>query len=88
MTNQIRIIHTGKSTLGWDDITYRGVLLRETGKQSVKNCTPAELERVVTYMSCQGFTPMTRYGRRPSAAIGRKGMLSKIEALLADAGRP
>lgn len=88
MKNLIRIIHTGKTALGWDDETYRGVLAREAGKRSAKDCTPAELERVVQYMRRQGFTPVARHGRRPSVASGRKGMLNKIEALLADAGRP
>lgn len=86
--NLIRIIHTGKSRLGWDDETYRDVLARETGRRSAKDCTDAELERVVRYMRTQGFVPVAGRGRRPSVASGRKGMLSKIEALLAEAGRP
>ncbi|MEN3258641.1 phage protein GemA/Gp16 family protein [Sodalis endosymbiont of Spalangia cameroni] len=47
MKNLIKIVHTGKNKLGWDEGTYRGVLLRETGKQSAKDCTAAELARVV-----------------------------------------
>lgn len=86
--NLIRIIHTGKSRLGWDDETYRDVLARETGRRSAKDCTDAELERVVRYMRTQGFVPVAGRGRRPSVASGCKGMLSKIEALLAEAGRP
>jgi phage gp16-like protein len=86
MKNLIRIIHTGKSRLGWDEETYRNVLARETGKRSAKECTTAELERVVRYMRRQGFTPTN--GRRPNVASGRKGMLSKIEAMLTEAGRP
>ncbi|MGX5056717.1 phage protein GemA/Gp16 family protein [Enterobacter asburiae] len=45
--NLIRIIHTGKSVLGWDDDTYRDVLARVTGKRSAADCTDTELERVV-----------------------------------------
>ncbi|EIG0792796.1 DUF1018 domain-containing protein, partial [Salmonella enterica] len=37
--NLIRIIHTGKSCLGWDDDTYRDVLFRQTGKRSARDCT-------------------------------------------------
>lgn len=46
MKNLIKIVHTGKNKLGWDEETYRGVLLRETGKNSAKDCTTPELERV------------------------------------------
>lgn len=85
--NLIRIIHTGKSRLGWDDETYRDVLFRQTGKRSARDCSVSELEKTVLYMRTQGFTPSSR-GRRPRVATGRKAILSKIEALLADAGRP
>lgn len=85
--NLIRIIHTGKSSLGWDDETYRDVLARQTGKRSARDCTTNELEKVVLYIRTQGFAPSSR-GRRPRVATGRKAMLSKIEALLAEAGRP
>ncbi|KGT95321.1 hypothetical protein NG99_04700 [Erwinia typographi] len=86
--NLIRIVHTGKSRLGWDDDTYRDVLARLTGKRSASDCSATELEKVVTYMRTVGFAPTASYGRRPRVATGRKGMLSKIEALLAEAGRP
>ncbi|HDC2287785.1 TPA: regulatory protein GemA [Salmonella enterica] len=85
--NLIRIIHTGKSCLGWDDDTYRDVLFRQTGKRSARDCTVPELEKTVLYMRTQGFAPSSR-GRRPRVATGRKAILSKIEALLAEAGRP
>ncbi|MGK0706495.1 gp16 family protein [Yokenella regensburgei] len=85
--NLIRIIHTGKSSLGWDDDTYRDVLACQTGKRSARDCTTAELEKVVLYMRTQGFAPSSR-GRRPRVAAGRKAMLSKIEAMLAEANRP
>jgi len=86
--NLIRIIHTGKTRLGWDDETYRAALARETGKRSAKDCTEAELERMVRYLRIQGFVPVAGHRRRPSVAAGRKGMLRKIEAMLAEAGRP
>ncbi|MFN1150271.1 gp16 family protein [Serratia liquefaciens] len=78
-SNLLRIVHTGKNRLGWDDETYRAALARETGKRSAKDCTEAELERMVRYLRAQGFVPVP---------VGRKGMLSKIEALLAEGGRP
>lgn len=84
--NLIRIIHTGKSVLGWDDDTYRDVLARETGKYSARDCSDTELEKVVLYMRTRGFAPSSR-GRRPRVASGRKAMLNKIEVLLAETGR-
>lgn len=83
-SNLLRIVHTGKSRLAWDDETYRAALARETGK----HCTEAELERMVRYLRAQGVVPVPGKGRRPSVAVGCKGMLSKIEALLAEAGHP
>lgn len=85
--NLIRIVHTGKSFLGWDEDTYRDVLSRQTGKRSARDCSVVELEKMVLYMRTQGFAP-SYHGRRPHVAAGRKGMLAKIEALLAEAGRP
>lgn len=86
-SNLIRIIHTGKSCLGWDDETYRAVLASQTGKHSARDCTVSELEKVVLYMRTRGFAPSSR-GRRPRVASSRKAMLGKIEAMLAEAGRP
>lgn len=51
-------------------------------------CTAAELARVVRYMRSQGFTTLLQQGCKPRVAAGRQGMLNKIEALLASAGRP
>jgi len=86
--NLIRIIHTGKNVLAWDDETYRAALARETGKHSARDCSDAELERMICYMRTQGFTPLARHGKKPNVAAGRKAMVSKIEAILAEADRP
>ncbi|SQC93435.1 Mu-like prophage protein gp16 [Cedecea neteri] len=85
--NLIRLVHTGKTRLGWDDETYRDVLARQTGKRSAGDCSDTELEKMVLYMRTQGFAPSS-HGRRPRVATGRRAMLGKIEALLAEAGRP
>ncbi|WP_367672741.1 phage protein GemA/Gp16 family protein, partial [Serratia symbiotica] len=61
MSNLIRIVHTGKAALGWDDETYRAVLARETGKRSARDCSDAELERMVRYMRSQGFAPVASH---------------------------
>lgn len=88
MCNLIKVIHTGKKSLGWDDETYRAVLVQVTGKHSARDCTQDELERVVRYMRQKGFAPLAQQGRRPNVASSREAILGKIEALLTEAKRP
>lgn len=88
MANLIKVIHTGKKVLGWDEDTYRAVLLIHTGKRSARDCSEAELERMIRYMRTQGFAPIAGHGKKPNVAAGRKAMVSKIEAMLAEANRP
>ncbi|SQY19305.1 Mu-like prophage protein gp16 [Escherichia coli] len=85
----IGAIKTGQAWLGWDDTLYRQTLARLTGKTSSTRCSLDELRLVVDYMHEQGFPRKapTGKGRRPRVAMSRKAVLSKIEALLADAGR-
>ncbi|HGB3673853.1 TPA: phage protein GemA/Gp16 family protein [Salmonella enterica subsp. enterica serovar Muenchen] len=87
-TSLIRVIKTGQSVLGWDDATYKGVLLRLTGKSSSTKCSIRELEDVKEYMHSQGFPRQAPKGkgRRPNVAEQRKAIVAKIEALLADSG--
>ncbi|EHI3121585.1 regulatory protein GemA [Salmonella enterica] len=84
----IGVIKTGQSLLGWDDVTYRSVLVRLTGKSSSTKCSIRELEDVKEYMHSKGFPRQAPKGkgRRPKVANRRKAMLAKIEALLADSG--
>jgi phage gp16-like protein len=86
----ISLIHVGKSALGWDDETYRDVLYRLTGKTSSAHCSVEQKERIVAYMRAQGFEskPAKSHGRRPSVPAAKKTVLRKIEALLAEEGRP
>ncbi|EBV5083243.1 regulatory protein GemA [Salmonella enterica subsp. enterica serovar Minnesota] len=86
----IGAVKAGQSFLGWDDVTYRSVIARLTGgKTSAKACSMRELSDIKEYMHRQGFprkAPAGK-GRRPKVAMSRQAVLSKIEALLADAGR-
>ncbi|WPU22587.1 regulatory protein GemA [Cedecea neteri] len=86
----IGAIKAGQNWLQWDDSTYRGVMFRITGKVSSTKCSMEELQNLREYMHEQGFPRKTarKHGRRPNVATGRKATLGKIEALLADAGRP
>lgn len=84
----IGVIKTGQSLLGWDDATYRSVLVRLTGKSSSTKCSIRELEDVKEYMHSKGFPRQAPKGkgRRPKVANRRKAILAKIEALLAEGG--
>ncbi|MFJ5428556.1 gp16 family protein [Pectobacterium actinidiae] len=85
----IGAIKAGQSALGWDDATYRSVLARLTGKSSSTLCTITELEKVKEYMHQQGWPRQAKkHGRKPSVPASKRSILSKVEALLADAGRP
>lgn len=85
----IGAIKAGQAWLGWDDNTYRSLLVRLTGKDSATRCSLEELQTIREYMHQQGYPRKAarKHGRKPNVAAGRQGVLSKIEALLTDAGR-
>lgn len=87
-TSLIRAIKTGQARLGWDNATYKSVLLRLTGKDSSTKCSIRELKDVIEYMHSQGFPRQAPKGkgRRPNVAEQRKAIVAKIEALLAEDG--
>lgn len=57
MTGSIAAIHVAKKHLGLDDDTYRAKLARITGKQSAKDMTEDERQRVLTVFRNEGFAP-------------------------------
>jgi phage gp16-like protein len=83
-------IHIAKSRLDLDDDTYRDLLKAQTGKTSCAKMTVAELAKVMDRMRELGFRdqPAQRHGRKPRAGGDRQALVAKIEALLADKGRP
>ncbi|MFV5906035.1 gp16 family protein [Klebsiella oxytoca] len=84
----ISAVKMGQNYLAWDDETYRAVMARITGKQSATKCSLKELGLVLDYMHEQGFPKNKKHGRRPQVPKSREHILAKIEAMLADAGRP
>lgn len=50
----IKMIHTGRRRLGWNEGTYRAWLVGQVGKSSCTDCTDQELSRLVTYLQQQG----------------------------------
>jgi len=94
---QIRTIKVAVRQLGLDEETYRALLVRVTGKSSCAQMSDGERGKVLDALKAQGFVlecngksvdhhrpKDTR--REPQADNTR--MLRKVEALLADAGRP
>lgn len=86
-------IHIAKKQIGLDDDSYRDLLMNTAGVKSSKDLTAAGLALVIKRLGQLGakFTAPKQAGRRPhnlgSSAANSK-QLGKIEALLAEAGRP
>lgn len=90
---QIAKIHVAVSQLGMDDDTYRDLLRRVTGKDSSARMSVAERDQVLQELKRLGFRDgkkadgSSAFPGRPEAVDGTP-LLQKVEALLADAGRP
>ncbi|OBU12189.1 gp16 family protein [Morganella psychrotolerans] len=86
----VGIIKAAQQYLKVDDETYRSVLVRLTGKNSATKLTLDELSTVRDYFHAQGYPRRSpkKYGRKPNVPASRQAVLNKIEAMLADAGRP
>ena len=86
-------IHLAKKQLAMDDDTYRAMLLTIGGVKSSKELTPEGINKVVRHLEHVGavFTKAKRAGKKPhnlDSESSRAAYMSKIEALLAEAGRP
>ncbi|MCY1362545.1 hypothetical protein D9M69_492690 [compost metagenome] len=83
-------IQIARRQLGLDDETYRDILKRTVGAESSKDLTSRQIGRVLAELERLGFQPTQAKGGRakPKAAPGRGPLVSKIEAQLAEAGRP
>lgn len=81
-------IHVARKQLALDDDTYRAMLRGVAGVESAKDLTPALASKLLRHMQTCGFAPARPIERRPNVAVSREQQIRKIEALLADAGRP
>lgn len=81
-------IHIAKKQLGMDDETYRVMLRLHGSVDSSKDLDPAGAAKVLAHLNRCGFKVTAKQGKRPVAAPGCGELMSKIEAQLADAGRP
>ena len=73
LTNpQKAILHVAASKLGWDDDTYRMVLVRIAGVTTSNDLDQAGFEAVMGFADYCGFRPLVkgapRYGNRPGMA--------------------
>lgn len=81
-------IHVAKKQLALDDNAYRAMLRGVAGVESSKELTPALASKLLRHMQKCGFAPTRPLERCPHVAVSREQQIRKIEALLADAGRP
>lgn len=83
-------IHIAKAQLGMDDETYRAVLARVAGVRSAKDLNKRQIGHVLAEFVRLGFKPKpsTKGRKSPTPAPDREPLVGKIEALLAEAGRP
>ncbi len=88
-------IHIAKKQLGMDDTTYRAMLQEVAGVESAADLTAAGRREVLSHLRRVGFKSRAGGGRffgRPEMdgleGTGKKAMLLKIEAYLAEAKRP
>lgn len=54
MSKAIAAIHVAKKDLGLDEGTYRTMLVNVVGKDSLRDMTPAEHQKVITHMRGKG----------------------------------
>ncbi|MGC0153300.1 gp16 family protein [Chromobacterium vaccinii] len=82
----LALIHIAKKELAMEEDAYRAMLLSVGGVASSKDLSPEGIERVLTHMKRCGWLP--KGGKRPRVGQSREALVGKIEALLAEAGRP
>lgn len=75
--NSLAAIHVAKKQLGLDDDTYRAALVSITGKDSAKDMTEAERNKVVVVLRDRGFKQAEKGLQGPFA--------KKLQALWIDA---
>lgn len=84
-------VHIAAKELGMDDDTYRALLARVAGVRSAKQLNARQLKQVLDEFRRLGWVPRPgkKAGRKkPRTPPSRKSVMDKVEALLAEAGRP
>ncbi len=83
-------IHIAKKDLAMDDDTYRAMLKNVAGVESSRELTDTGITKVLAHLQRCGWKPKVsaKVGKKPSVGRGRKALVGKVEALLAEAKRP
>ncbi|WP_181183793.1 gp16 family protein [Prosthecodimorpha hirschii] len=81
---QLAMVHIAKKQLGLVDENYRAILVRLTGKDSSRDCSAADLDRLLGEFKRLGWAPKAK--AKPNAASDRP-YVRKIYALWNEAGR-
>lgn len=84
-------IHIARQHLGLSEDDYRALLARVAGVSSAKQLTNRNVGAVINELQRLGWTPRPakKAGRKaPRPPATRQVVMAKVEALLADAGRP
>ena len=83
-------VKIGQSQLGLDDDNYRALLEAAVGKRSAAKMTDSELTKVIEVMKSKGFKELENKHRaqKPDVTAAKQSLINKIEALLADRGKP
>lgn len=84
--DRLATIHMGKKQLGLDDDIYRDMLEHVTGKRSAGDMSDDDLIKVIQHLDQLGFSKR-EFGKKPDVKMSKEALISKIEALLTDAGR-
>jgi phage gp16-like protein len=89
----MRVINVGRGKLGWDEDLYRQTLAKFGGKPdtaghvSLKSLSLGQMTQLLDHMRKSGFSAQPP--RQPkNLKVRGRAELTRIEALLADAGRP
>lgn len=75
----IQLIHVAKSQLKIDDDTYRNILKQFTQKDSTKQLTVGQLNRVISHFQSLGFKIQPKPRQQP--VVARDPQSRKIRAL-------
>lgn len=89
----IKLINIGRAKLGWDEDLYRSALLVHggtpdaSGRVSLKSLSLAQMAALLAHMRRCGFAPTPQPRQPHNLNVPSRAMLTKIEALLAEAGK-
>ncbi len=81
-------IHIARKQLAMDEDTYRDMLQAVGGVKSAKDLDDKGAAKVLAHLHRSGFKPTKQSSRRPRVTDGRTKLVGKVEALLADGGKP